>query len=158
MYLIGGMKMTQVCICYPTVLWVSYEALIMSDRCGSLHIPQTQHDHKLHPGHAQILPWFLDPRAWNMHLTSVIVVQGWWYMYGSAIPLIYMCDITLMKQWVAYQYIYHCPWTTTPLVRYMVQALGSEIRIISKHVRVVVGGHDMVWRQFTPVKCFPCII
>ena len=54
---------------------------------GSPHIPH--HDFQLHPRHAQLLPWFSDLGAWTMALNSSVVVQGWWYMYGHAIPLFY---------------------------------------------------------------------
>ena len=91
----GPRKMIHVWICYPTVLWVSYEALTTSDMCGPPHIPQ--HDHKLHAGHA-LLHWLLDPRAWTMHITSGAVVRGKWYMYGYANPLFYECNITLIEQ------------------------------------------------------------
>ena len=37
-------------------LWVLYQLWTMFDRGGSTHIPH--HDLKLHPRHAQLLPWF----------------------------------------------------------------------------------------------------
>ena len=40
---------------------------------------------------------FLEPRAWSMHLISGIMVQGWWYLYGYAIPLFYDYYMTQRK-------------------------------------------------------------
>ena len=77
--------MIHVCICYPTVLWVLYAAWTMSERGELSHTPLN--DLQLHPWHAQLLPWFSDRRSCTMYLISGIVVQGWWYMYGYAIPL-----------------------------------------------------------------------
>ena len=44
----------------------------MSGMGELVHKPH--HDLKLHPQYDQLLPWVLDPRAWNMHLTSGVVV------------------------------------------------------------------------------------
>ena len=76
-------------VCYPSILWVLYEAWATSDRGGSPHI--LLNDLQLHSWHHQLLTWFLVPRAWTMHLISYIVVQGWWYMYVYAPPLFYEC-------------------------------------------------------------------
>ena len=56
----------------------------MYDRGESPHMPLT--DLQLHPWYAQLLPWFLDPRSWTVHLTSGIVVRmriGVWICYST---------------------------------------------------------------------------
>jgi hypothetical protein len=86
----GPRLMIYVWICYPTVLWVLYEAWTMSDRGGSPHRPR--HDIQIHPWHTQPWPWISeDPRAWTMILIIGIVVQGWWRMYRYGIPLFDEC-------------------------------------------------------------------
>ena len=54
------------------------------------------HDLQLHHKHAQMLPWFSEPRAWTIHLTNDVVVQGWWHMYGYTIPLFWV----LYEAWI----------------------------------------------------------
>ena len=66
-----------------------YESWTMSDRGGSPHI--SLNDLKLHLWHDWLLPWFLVPISWTMHLTSDIVVQWCWYKYRHAILLFYEC-------------------------------------------------------------------
>jgi len=94
----GPRTITQVWKCYPTISWVLYEECNTSNGCRSP--PRLQYDHKLHPGHNQLLPWILEPRAWTMDLISGIVVQGWWCMYGYGIPLFHEC------------YMSHAPYLT----------------------------------------------
>ena len=81
------MRMIHVWICYSTVLLVLYEAWIISDRGETPHRPQ--YDIQLYPGHAQLLTWPSEKRAWTMYLISGVVVQGKSYMYGCAILLFY---------------------------------------------------------------------
>ena len=85
----GTMIMTHVWICYPTVIWVLYEAWTISDRGGSPHTPLD--DLQLHLRHAQLLPRFSKSRSWTVDLSSIVVVQGCSRMYGYAIPLLYEC-------------------------------------------------------------------
>jgi len=87
----GPRIMTLEWICHPTIWWVLYGSKTMSDRGRSPHRPP--HDYKLYPRHAQILPWILKLGTWTMlHISSVVIVnQGWWYLYGHAIPLLYEC-------------------------------------------------------------------
>ena len=67
-------------ICYPTVLWILYEACT-SDRGGSPHIPLN--DLQLHHWHHQQLPLFSEQRrACTMYLISRVVVQGRRCRYG----------------------------------------------------------------------------
>ena len=63
----------------------------MSDRSGSPHRPP--YDHTLHPGHTQLLPWFSKTKDWTMDLISVVVVHGWWYLNGHAIPPFHECHM-----------------------------------------------------------------
>ena len=85
------MMMTQVWIWYPTVIWVLYETWTTSDRGGSPHRPH--HDLELHPRHAHLLPWILEPRACSMHVISGIVIQWWWCRYGYASPPLHEYDM-----------------------------------------------------------------
>ena len=78
-------------MCYPTVLWMLYEAWATSDRVGQPHI--LHHDLQLHSRHARLLRCLLEPWTWTMHLISSIVVQGQLSMYGNAIPLFCECYI-----------------------------------------------------------------
>ena len=41
-----------------------------------------------------VMLFFLEPRAWTMYFISGFVVQGWWYLYGYAIPL--FCECVMM--------------------------------------------------------------
>ena len=81
--------MIHVCICYPTVLWVIYEAWSTSDRERQTHLPH--HDLQLHSGYAHLLHWFLESRDWTMHLISGIGVQGRLFICGNAISLFWEC-------------------------------------------------------------------
>ena len=83
----GPGMMIHVWTCYHTDLWVLCDWWTTSERVGSSQIPH--HDLQPHPWHAQLLPWFLDPRAWIMALNSSVVVQWWWCMYGHGTPLFY---------------------------------------------------------------------
>ena len=86
------MMMIHVWICYTTASWVLDEAWTTSNRGESPHRPR--HDLQLHPEHAQLLPWVLNPVAWTMDLGSGLVIQGWWYIYGYVIPLLHECYMT----------------------------------------------------------------
>ena len=99
-------------IYYPTVLWLLYDACTTSDSGESPHIPLN--NLWLNPGHAQLIPWFLDSRAWTVHLTSGEVVQGWGYMYGYAIPLFngYYMKHEPCLTWVDHPHATEWPQTT----------------------------------------------
>ena len=71
--------------CFMSVIWGMHHVW---QGCTT-HRPQ--HDHQLHPRHAQLLPWFSEPRAWTIDLIGGVVVQGWWRRYGYAIPPFYEC-------------------------------------------------------------------
>ena len=87
----GPSMMMQVWIWYCIIPWVLYGACTTSDRGGSPHRPH--HDHKLHPGQTQLLPWILEESriSWTMLLVSDIVVQGWWCRYGYDISSFHDC-------------------------------------------------------------------
>ena len=85
----GPRKMVLLWISYPTFLWVLHELWTTSDWGGSPNRPQ--HDVQLYQRHAQLLPWLAERRAWTMYISSCVVVQRWWYMYGYAILLVYEC-------------------------------------------------------------------
>ena len=85
----GPRTIAQIWIRYPTISCVLYESWSTSARGGSSHRPPN--DHKLHPRHAQLLPWILEPRSWIIILISHVVVQGLWCRYGYGIPPFHVC-------------------------------------------------------------------
>ena len=91
-------------ICDHTVSWMLYDACTMSDRGESPHRPQ--HDLQLCPRNDQLLPWFSVPRAWTIYLTSVIVIQGQWYMCIDILSHCFMSviwgmDHNVWQRWIA---------------------------------------------------------
>ena len=54
------------------------------------------------------------------------VVGGLLVVYGTIHPgqALLMRHMTLIKRNIAYPYMYHYPWTTIPVMRSLVQALG----------------------------------
>ena len=83
------LRVKSVWICYPGNFWVLYKAWAMSNRCISPHRPR--YDFQLYPRHDQLLPWILEPRAWTVDLTSGVVVQWWWLIYGYVMQLFHEC-------------------------------------------------------------------
>ena len=68
-----------------------YEAWIISDRNESPH--RLRHDPQTHPGHAPLLSWFPEIRAWTMYLISGVVVQGWWYI---CMDMLFYCFMSVL--------------------------------------------------------------
>ena len=104
---------TQLWTWYPNILWVLCESWTTSNSVRSPHRPP--YVHKLHFRHAHLLPWFLNIRAWTIDLISSIVVQGWWYLYGHAIPLFYECymkHVQRLQAWISKQTMSWPPTTT----------------------------------------------
>ena len=89
--------MINIWICYPTVLWVLYDAWTTSDRGESPHRPQ--HDLQLHPGHAQILPSLLKQISLNNMPQQCYSVQ-------RMMIHVWICYLTVL--WVLYE-----EWTTS---------------------------------------------
>ena len=65
----GQMMMIHVCTCYPTHLWVLYEACTMSVRGGSTDIPP--YDPQLHPDMLSCYPGY-----WNQERESCTWCSG----------------------------------------------------------------------------------
>ena len=88
------------------------------------------------PDMLSLLPWFLEPRAWTMDLISGVVVQGWWYMCGYAIPLFYEC---YMRAW------------TTPDVGGSPLRPYHDLQLHPRHAQTVI----LVLRTKMSLNCAP---
>ena len=85
---------------------------------GEDHPTDHNMDHKLHPRHAQLLPWILELRAWTMIFISNVVFQEWWCRYGYAIPPLHE------------YYVSHVPrltWVDHPLYHHMTSNYTQDI-------------------------------
>ena len=135
--------MTQVCIGYPTVLWVlnEYDACTTYDSGGSLH--SQQHDVQLHPRHAQAVTTLVfSPKNLNN-------VPHYWCSSQRMMIHIWICCPTVL--WVLYDVwttsdrggSHHIPQTTiSNRIKLLLWSTMTSRDICA--IEVVCSAHDLI--------------